>query len=381
MTGSRPGKTPPDLLPVGCRPRPRGPAESLRRYSHVAGLIASLSRALLCSCRRNMPHSPRGHDAGGGRWRTSSSFSPACRMSSAPIARRLRHALTRPNVEIKIQEDFQALGGDTLAMLEAYVETCNVVVHFVGEMAGAAPKPTSVDDLLRRRAELATRLADKGMGREALRELTYTQWEAWLAIGFNKDGAKKNLVIVAPAAGLKRRGRTFRPTDASRAAQAEHLRRLRAINLYPGPPFTSANDLKAQVLASAVLDVLILAGTPPKTKPRNLPLPSLGGLFAGREARARRPAHGASRCEGRRGGVAWAWRGRQDAACDRIWMGARGRPFGAPVRQRQRRGEPERGPRRPRRPGNVWTCRRRRRATTRPRSPRPCAGWRPTRPG
>ncbi len=33
----------------------------------------------------------------------------------------LRRALTRPNVEIKIQEDFQALGGDTLAMLEEYV--------------------------------------------------------------------------------------------------------------------------------------------------------------------------------------------------------------------------------------------------------------------
>ena len=82
---------------------------------------------------------------------------------------------------------------------------------------------------------------------------------------------------------MKRRGRTFSPTDASRALQAEHLRRLRAINLYPGPPFTSANDLKAQVLASAVLDALILAGTPPKTKPRNLPLSSLGGLFAGRE--------------------------------------------------------------------------------------------------
>ena len=38
-----------------------------------------------------------------------------------------------------------------------------------------------------------------------------------------------------------------------------------------------------QVLASAVLDALIAAGTPPKTKPRNLPLLSLGGLFAGRE--------------------------------------------------------------------------------------------------
>ena len=103
----------------------------------------------------------------------------------------LRQALTRPNVEIKIQEDFKSLGGDTLAMLEAYIETCNVVVHFVGEMAGAAPKATSVDDLLKRRPDLAARLADKGMGREALSDLTYTQWEAWLAIGFNRDGTKK----------------------------------------------------------------------------------------------------------------------------------------------------------------------------------------------
>ena len=103
----------------------------------------------------------------------------------------LRHALTRPNVEIKIQEDFKALGGDTLAMLEAYIEHLRGVVHFVGEMAGSAPTATSVDDLLRRRPELATRLADKGMGREALGELTYTQWEAWLAIGFNRDGARR----------------------------------------------------------------------------------------------------------------------------------------------------------------------------------------------
>ena len=30
----------------------------------------------------------------------------------------LRHALTRPNVDVKIQEDFKALGSDTLSMLE-----------------------------------------------------------------------------------------------------------------------------------------------------------------------------------------------------------------------------------------------------------------------
>ena len=31
-------------------------------------------------------------------------------------------ALTRPNVEVKIQEDFKALGGDTLSMLEVYIK-------------------------------------------------------------------------------------------------------------------------------------------------------------------------------------------------------------------------------------------------------------------
>jgi hypothetical protein len=56
----------------------------------------------------------------------------------------LRRALTRPNVEIKIQEDFQALGGDTLAMLETYVESCDVVVHFFGDMAGQRPSQAAL---------------------------------------------------------------------------------------------------------------------------------------------------------------------------------------------------------------------------------------------
>jgi hypothetical protein len=126
----------------------------------------------------------------------------------------LSRALTRPNVEVKIQEDFKALGGDTLAMLEDYIESCDVVVHFIDDMAGSTPKPNSVDDLLKRRPELAARLADKGMDREALGRLTYAQWEAWLAVGFNKDGAKRNLVIVTPAFGVKR-GAKFLPTDAT----------------------------------------------------------------------------------------------------------------------------------------------------------------------
>jgi tetratricopeptide (TPR) repeat protein len=189
----------------------------------------------------------------------------------------LRHALTRPNVEVKIQEDFRALGGDTLTMLAEYVEQCEAVVHFVGDMAGSTPAASSVDDLLKRHPELEMRVAEKGLGRDALKTLTYTQWEAWLAIGFDKD-----LLIVEPAEGVMR-GPNFAPSDASRASQAQNLERLRASNRYPGAPFTNADNLVAQIFGTAVIDALVKAAAKPKRQPRNLPLPSLGDLFKGRD--------------------------------------------------------------------------------------------------
>jgi tetratricopeptide (TPR) repeat protein len=190
----------------------------------------------------------------------------------------LRHALARPNVEVKIQEDFKALGGDTLTMLAEYVEQCEAVVHFIGDMAGSTPAAGSVANLLRRSPELETRLAEKGLGRDALGNLTYTQWEAWLAIGFDKD-----LLIVEPAEGTAR-GPNYAPSDASRAAQAQQLRRLRAINRYPGPPFKNEDNLVAQIFGTAVIDALVKAGkTASPRQPRNLPFASLGDLFKGRD--------------------------------------------------------------------------------------------------
>ena len=71
----------------------------------------------------------------------------------------LRHSLTRPNVEVKIQEDFKGLGGDTLHMLEEYIQHCEAVVHFVGEMSGTLPASNSIEGLLARRPDLEARLA------------------------------------------------------------------------------------------------------------------------------------------------------------------------------------------------------------------------------
>jgi hypothetical protein len=49
----------------------------------------------------------------------------------------LRTDLTRHNVEVKVQEDFSDLGGETLDKLDVYIAHCDAVVHLVGDMAGS----------------------------------------------------------------------------------------------------------------------------------------------------------------------------------------------------------------------------------------------------
>jgi hypothetical protein len=188
----------------------------------------------------------------------------------------LRKALTLPNVAVKIQEDFKPQGGDTLRMLQEYIEQCEAVVHFAGHMDGSTPKSSSVDDLLSRRPDLEVRLASKNMARDALGTLSYTQWEAWLAIALDRD-----LFIVAPADGVAP-GPKYVATDASRKAQKRHLDQLRAINRYPAPAFTSTDNLVVQIVMSALIKVLVKAATMPTRRPSNLPFPSSGARFVGR---------------------------------------------------------------------------------------------------
>ena len=41
----------------------------------------------------------------------------------------LRHYLDRPNVTVKVQEDFIVTGTETLDMLDEYIRRCDVVIH------------------------------------------------------------------------------------------------------------------------------------------------------------------------------------------------------------------------------------------------------------
>jgi len=190
----------------------------------------------------------------------------------------LRSDLTRHNVEVKVQEDFKDLGGDTLDKLDVYTAHCDCVVHLVGDMTGAAPLKRDVDALLAKYPDLVADLPPLG---EALRdgvEVSYTQWEAWLALYHRK------LLVIAKAGDMAARGPNHAPTDASRAAQAAHLARLKAVGRHPGCTFANPDNLANQIAYSVILDLLAKARaerTP--RRPKNLPFTSLGSLFKGRE--------------------------------------------------------------------------------------------------
>jgi hypothetical protein len=163
----------------------------------------------------------------------------------------LRHDLTRQNVEVKIQEDFKDLGTATLGKLNTYIKACDAVVHLVGEMTGAMAKDASTTAILEKNRGLGDKLPPL---RELIQNrinISYTQWEAWLALYHNK------LLLIAKAHSSAPRGPHYKPTTASRVAQRAHLERLSKVERYPGDPFTSPDNLAKNILSSVILDLLV----------------------------------------------------------------------------------------------------------------------------
>jgi tetratricopeptide (TPR) repeat protein len=191
---------------------------------------------------------------------------------------RLRHLLTRPDVEVKVQEDFIETGDETLEMLDRYIQGCDGVIHLVGDMTGAMAKPQSVAAIAVRYPELASRYPPLA---EFLQpdgpSLTYTQWEAWLALFHGKK-----LYIATPSEGAPREEK-YQCDAEQQALQEAHLARLRRVSRYPDTtPFRSDDHLAAEVLRSFVLDLLVAAGL--TRRPLTLPFASIGPLFKGRGA-------------------------------------------------------------------------------------------------
>jgi tetratricopeptide (TPR) repeat protein len=83
--------------------------------------------------------------------------------------------------------------------------------------------------------------------------ISYTQWEAWLALYHNK------LLVIAKADSSAPRGPQYAPTESSHAAQQEHLARLSVVERYPGGTFTGTDNLGKLIFSGAILELLATA--------------------------------------------------------------------------------------------------------------------------
>jgi len=192
---------------------------------------------------------------------------------------RLRHSLTRPDVEVKVQEDFIVTGNETLEMLDTYIQGCDGVIHLVGDMTGAMAKPQSVEAIATRYPELASRLPLAVFLGPDGPSLSYTQWEAWLALWHGKK-----LYIATPDDGAPR-DEKYQCDPEQQALQLAHLARLRSVARYPAKSFSRHDELAAVVLRSFVLDLLVAAERDGADAiPHNLPDASTCALpLVGRE--------------------------------------------------------------------------------------------------
>src|SRR5262249_41792591 len=133
----------------------------------------------------------------------------------------LRYYLTRPNVSVAVQEDFIVTGTETLDKLDDYIRHCDAVIHLVGDMTGALAQMPSLTVIGSRYPDFGEKLPPlASFLQQRVPSLSYTQWEAWLALYHGKP-----LIIAVPEDGAPRDER-YVLTSEQRAAQQAHLQRL-----------------------------------------------------------------------------------------------------------------------------------------------------------
>jgi len=162
--------------------------------------------------------------------------------------------LKRPNVDIHVQEDFITTGTETLDKLDDYIARSDAVIHLAGDMTGAWARTATLQGLHARYTDLALRLSPL---KDSLDcgdpPLSYTQWEAYLAVYHRKP-----LVIAVPAPGTPRDAK-YRIDADQQACQKAHLERLRTLGHDAEIRFKNPDQLALQILRSSILDLLVQA--------------------------------------------------------------------------------------------------------------------------
>lgn len=178
----------------------------------------------------------------------------------------LRKDLERPNVTVKVQEDFIATGTETLDKLDTYIRECDATIHLVGNMTGALAQQPSVTLIRQRYADFGERFSDlQPYLQPDAPALSYTQWEAWLTLYH-----RKILIIAVPEPGATR-DPGYVVDEAQQSAQQNHLARLAKVERYPEIRFNTADRLAVDVMRSGLQEILLSArvsARPVRTVPK-----------------------------------------------------------------------------------------------------------------
>ena len=129
-----------------------------------------------------------------------------------PYRDQLRSDLTRPNVEVKVQEDFKDQGRGALDAFDVYIAGCDAVVHLAGDMTGSAPSEPAL-------SALRAKYPDLGRQAAAARRGAAKRGERLLSIRNGKLGLRS---IMASSCSSPR------PPTAPNAARNTRLRTPRA---------------------------------------------------------------------------------------------------------------------------------------------------------
>ena len=162
--------------------------------------------------------------------------------------KQLRSDLTSYNIDVKVQEDFKELGKLLLDKLDTYIMACDAVIHLIGDMTGQVALDPSVEAIRNRYPDLLEKL--RPLKGALLSEISYTQWEAWLAIYHEK------VLVIAKAADNAPRGSHYARTTQSLKSQQDHLQRLNSIERFPGFTFTSPDNLAKQLAFGTIIQLL-----------------------------------------------------------------------------------------------------------------------------
>ncbi len=184
---------------------------------------------------------------------------------------------------VRIQERFVQNGHPTLSLLNSYIAKCDAVIHLVGDRTGkpdkhGIPGPENLKSLTDKLPDLLSRL---GLSQSDLGSISYTQWEALLAIYHNKP-----LFIAKPKEKARRDTAPLEGEagEYQRNLQSQHLQRLRRLERHVAFEFINRYQLVTHIQTN-LSEILPDVRDNPAYATRISPYfpHTIGRLFKGRE--------------------------------------------------------------------------------------------------